>query len=211
MKHHLTTLELPLIPILRGINPSEAVAIGNVLHGAGLRVLEVPLNSPAPFESLSLLQRAFPDCLIGAGTVLTAAHVLACRDAGADLIVAPNFDAAVVSAARNAGLQVLPGVATPSEALSAFKAGASALKIFPAESVTAKVLRAWMAALPTDIKCFAVGGIDAGNMAQFLHAGAFGFGIGSALYRAGDSAEQVSAKLGPLLSAWHAAHGRHQT
>ncbi len=199
---------LPLVAILRGIRPDEADAIGDALVSAGFQTLEVPLNSPEPLRTIERLAARFPQCLVGAGTVLSPAQVAAVCDAGGRLIVAPNFDAAVTRAAIGLGLAVMPGVATPSEAFAAIAAGATTLKVFPAEGVPPAVLRAWRAVVPPEIALLPVGGISVELMGPYLDAGADGFGLGSALYRAGDDAGQVGERAVRFVDRWHALHGR---
>jgi len=178
----------PLIAILRGIKPEEVPGALKVLTGAGIRIVEVPLNSPQPLESLRLLAaQADGETLIGAGTVLTVDEVYAVAETGARLIVAPNADPAVIARAKSLGLFCLPGVATPSEAFAALKAGADGLKLFPAEALPPAVMKAWLAVLPAGTLLVPVGGISTENMAGYVAAGASGFGIGSALYKPGVS------------------------
>lgn len=196
---------LPLVAILRGLTPEEAVPIGDVLVEAGFRVLEVPLNSPRPLESIALLQQRFGDrCLIGAGTVLTPALVDDVAAAGGRLIVMPHADVAVIAAAKRAGLACVPGVATPTEAFAALHAGADALKIFPAEHVPPAVVKAWRAVLPRELALLPVGGIAPDTMAAYVAAGARGFGIGSALYAPGRDAAETSRRAIAFAQAWHA-------
>ena len=199
---------LPLIAILRGLTPHEAPAVGDALRDAGFRLIEVPLNSPDPFTTIARLARRLPQCVIGAGTVLDAAQVQAVRDSGGALVVAPNLDPGVVSRAVALDLPVVPGVATPSEAFAALKAGATALKLFPAEGIPPLVLRAWRAVLPGDVPLLPVGGIVPEVIAAYRDAGASGFGLGSALYRPGDDAEVVGKRARRFVAAWEAALGR---
>jgi 2-dehydro-3-deoxyphosphogalactonate aldolase len=183
--------KVPLIAILRGIRPDEAVAVARGLDEAGWGVIEVPLNSPQPLQSIALLAKAFPDLLVGAGTVLHAEQVHEVHKAGGRLIVAPNFNADVVRAAVDLGMPCLPGVFTPSEAFAALDAGAAALKLFPAEMIPPAAVKAMRAVLPASTQLFPVGGIGTANMAGYLAAGANGFGIGSALYTPGKGADEV--------------------
>jgi 2-dehydro-3-deoxyphosphogalactonate aldolase len=183
--------KVPLIAILRGIRPDEAVAVARGLDEAGWGVIEVPLNSPQPLQSIALLAKAFPHLLIGAGTVLHAEQVHEVHKAGGRLIVAPNFNADVVRAAVDLGMPCLPGVFTPSEAFAALDAGAAALKLFPAEMIPPAGVKAMRAVLPASTQLFPVGGIGTANMASYLAAGANGFGIGSALYTPGKGADEV--------------------
>ena len=176
---------LPLIAILRGLQPEEALAVGQALAFSGWTLIEVPLNSPRPLDSIATLAAAFPQALIGAGTVLTVQDVRNVQAAGGELIVSPNFNPAVVHEAARLGLVCLPGVMTASEAFAALDAGASGLKIFPAEMITPSVLKALRAVLPADTRVLPVGGITPDNMQPYVAAGADGFGIGSALYKPG--------------------------
>ena len=192
----------PLIAILRGVRPEEVEAIAAALEANGIRIVEVPLNSPQPMESIAILSRAFgARLLIGAGTVMTPLQVRDIAAAGGRLIVTPHADARVTHAAKQHGLLAVPGFFTPAEAFAMLEAGADALKLFPAEAASPAVLRALRAVLPPGTAVLPVGGIDASNMAGWRAAGAAGFGIGSAIYRAGDSAEAVSAKARALVAA----------
>jgi 2-dehydro-3-deoxyphosphogalactonate aldolase len=188
---HTALAAVPLIAILRGIRPEEAEAIGGALVEAGWRIVEVPLNSPHPLQTISRLAKAFPDLLVGAGTVLRPEHVHEVHKAGGRLIVAPNFHPEVVGTAVDLGLACAPGVFTPTEAFAALDAGASALKLFPAESISPAAVKAMRAVLPSSALLLPVGGITPGNVATYLAAGANGFGIGSALYKPGKSAADV--------------------
>jgi len=180
---------LPIIAILRGLGPEDALWAMDALTAAGIRIVEVPLNSPRPLESLrQLVGRAGDDLLIGAGTVLSTDDVAAVAETGARLMVAPNCDPLVIAKAKALGLAALPGVATPSEAFAALKAGADGLKMFPGEVLPPKVLKAWLAVLPRGTRLVPVGGVSLDNMADYLAAGAAGFGIGSALYKPGITA-----------------------
>ncbi len=195
-----------LIAILRGLRPGDAAGVGAALYGAGFRVVEVPLNSPEPLESVRILRRTLPpDCVVGAGTVLAPAQVAEVRAAGGQLVVLPHCDPAVIRAARAEGLWVTPGVATPTEAFAALAAGATALKLFPAEALPPEVVKAWRAVLPAGTRLVPVGGITVARLAPYLAAGAAGFGIGSAVYRPGAGAEEVGARAAALVGAWRAA------
>ena len=196
--------ELPLIAILRGMTPGEAPVVGASLIASGWGLIEVPLNSPRPLDSIAALAQAFPAASIGAGTVLTAAAVRDVCAAGGEMIVAPNFDAEVVREARRLGMVCLPGVATPSEAFAALAAGASALKLFPAEAIAPNVLKAWRAVLDARVRLLPVGGITPENIAPYRDAGASGFGIGSALYKAGIDAETLRLRALRFAAAWRA-------
>jgi 2-dehydro-3-deoxyphosphogalactonate aldolase len=183
---------LPLIAVLRGISPPEIPPVAGALTDHGFRMLEVPLNSPDPFTSIRLLADTFGErCLTGAGTVLKVADVERVAAAGGRLIVMPHADVAIIREAKRLGLVCAPGVATLTEAFAALDAGADGLKMFPAELLSAAVLKAWRAVLPKDVLVFAVGGIRPDNMAAHWAAGANGFGTGSNLYRPGASADEV--------------------
>ncbi len=206
LQRHLAPL--PLIAILRGLRPDEAQAIGAALIEAGLLALEVPLNAPEPQASIERLARAFGErALIGAGTVLEASAVEQVAAAGGRLIVMPHGDPAIIRAAKAKGLLCVPGVATPSEAFAALAAGADALKLFPAEALAPKVVKAWRAVLPKDVWLLPVGGITPEVIAGYRAAGANGFGLGSALYRAGMSAAELASTAGAFVDAWRAADG----
>jgi 2-dehydro-3-deoxyphosphogalactonate aldolase len=194
---------LPLIAILRGLRPEESVAVGSAIVDAGFRMLEVPLNSPRPLESIRLLADALGDrCLVGAGTVLRVDAVAEVAAAGGKLIVMPHADIQVIAAAKRAGLFCAPGVSTPTEAFAALAAGADALKAFPAELVTPSVLRAWRAVIPAEIPLLPVGGIEPDGMDVYRRAGASGFGIGSALYKPGRSVAEVADAARAFARAW---------
>lgn len=193
---------LPLIAILRGLTPAEAADIGDAIVQPGLRLLEVPLNSPQPLESIALLRARFPEALVGAGTVLTAQQVREVHAAGGELIVAPNFNPEVVAEAARLGLVGLPGVLTPTEAFGALAAGASGLKLFPAELASPAVVKALLAVLPAGTPLMPVGGITPSGMQVWRDAGAAGFGIGSALYRPGKSAAAVREDAASFVAAW---------
>ena len=193
----------PLVAILRGIRPGEADAIGDVLVEAGLRIIEVPLNSPDPFASIARLAQRFGDrALIGAGTVMRPGDVDRVAEAGGQLIVTPHADPALVRAAKARGMVAMPGFFTPAEAFCLLDAGADALKLFPAEAGSPAMLKALRAVLPPGTMVLPVGGMDAGTMGAWREAGAAGFGIGSAIYRPGDSAGTVAAKTETLLAAF---------
>ncbi len=192
---------LPLIAILRGLPPQDAAAVGTALVESGWSLIEVPLNSPRPLDSIAALAHAFPHVLIGAGTVLTAGAVRDVAAAGGAMIVAPNFDAGVIHEAQRLGLVCLPGVATPSEAFAALAAGASGLKLFPAEAIPPGVVKAWRAVLDPNTLLFPVGGITTGNVAAYRDAGANGFGIGSALYKVGLDANALRVNARAFAAA----------
>jgi len=192
----------PLIAILRGVRPDEVEAIGDALVEAGFTLIEVPLNSPEPLDSIARLARRFAGrAVIGAGTVLREADVAAVQQAGGTMIISPNANLRVIAASAAAGLVSLPGIATPSEAFAAIEAGATALKLFPAEAASPAVLKAMRAVLPKDLRVLPVGGIAPDTMAPWLKAGAAGFGLGSALYQVGLSAEEVGARARAFVAA----------
>lgn len=192
----------PLIAILRGVRPDEVEAIGAALVEAGFTLIEVPMNSPDPLASIARLSRGFArDAVIGAGTVLRPESVDEVRDAGGTMIISPNADPRVIARAIEAGLVSLPGIATPSEAFAALGAGATALKLFPAEGASPAVLKAMRAVLPADARMLPVGGITPEAMAPWRAAGAAGFGLGSALYRPGMSAAEVGERARAFRAA----------
>jgi 2-dehydro-3-deoxyphosphogalactonate aldolase len=183
----------PLIAILRGIKPAEALDIGAVLVEAGFCIIEVPLNSPEPFASIIKLSKEFGDkVLIGAGTVTDWEQVAKVADAGGRIIVMPHADERIVKAARQRNLYAVPGFASATEGFRMIEAGADAIKLFPAEANPPKVLKALRAVLPKEMPVLPVGGITANNMKEYWDAGADGFGLGSALYKPGDTAERVA-------------------
>jgi 2-dehydro-3-deoxyphosphogalactonate aldolase len=187
--------ECPLVAIIRGVTPDEAEAIGAALWEGGIRIVEVPLNSPDPFASIERLARSLGDrALVGAGTVLRPEQVAQVRDAGGQVIVSPNTYAPVIEAAEAAGMVSLPGYFTPSEAFEALRAGATGLKLFPAEGASPAVVKAQRAVLPKDVPLLVVGGVKPDAMQPWLDAGANGFGLGGGLYVPGQSAEETAAK-----------------
>lgn len=196
---------LPLVAILRGLPPADARATGLALTEAGFVLLEVPLNSPQALDSMAMLAEQHPEVLVGAGTVMRAADVREVHAAGGRLIISPHVDGEVVHEALRLGLACMPGVATPSEAFAALRAGAHALKLFPAEMIGPRVVKALRAVLPASVPLLPVGGIGIGNMAAYRQAGATGFGIGSALYPPGQRAEQTAQRARDVIAAWHAA------
>ena len=194
---------LPLVAILRGVTPDEVVEVGCALVDAGFAIVEVPLNSPHPLESIARLHAKFgEEILIGAGTVMSPAQVKEIAAAGGRLIVMPHGDAEVVRAAKGAGLACIPGIATPTEGFAALANGADALKLFPAELLTPAVLRSMRAVLPPTTPILPVGGISPDSMAAYVAAGAAGFGLGSALYHRGDDAGRVAANAREFVEAW---------
>ncbi|MDE2451952.1 MAG: 2-dehydro-3-deoxy-6-phosphogalactonate aldolase [Burkholderiales bacterium] len=197
--------QLPLVAILRGIEPADAEAVGLVLFEEGFRLIEVPLNSPEPFASIAAIRRALPaEALVGAGTMLAEPQVQSLREAGGELAVMPHADPALIRAAKAAGLLCVPGVATPTEAFAALAAGADALKLFPAEVAGPAALKALRPVLPKETLVLPVGGIGPSSLAAWREAGADGFGIGGALYRRGLSQETVSANARAFITAWRA-------
>jgi 2-dehydro-3-deoxyphosphogalactonate aldolase len=197
-----------LVAILRGLRPEEAPAVGDTLYQAGFRVIEVPLNSPQPLDSIGLLRQRLPsDCLIGAGTVLTPEQVIQVKDAGGQVIVMPHSDPKVLRAAKAAGLFLSPGVATPTEAFAALAEGADVLKLFPAEQMSPAVVKAWLAVLPAGTVLLPVGGITPDNMRAFVEAGVKGFGLGSGLYKPGMTAADVQDRATAYVRAWRELTG----
>lgn len=195
----------PLVAILRGVRPDEVEPIGDTLVDAGFTLVEVPMNSPDPLDSIGRLARRLEGrALVGAGTVLTPDQVDAVQQAGGQLIISPNSDLSVIGRSAQAGLISMPGYFTPTEAFAAVQAGARALKLFPAEAATPAVLKAQRAVLPKDLPILVVGGINPGNMAPWIAAGADGFGLGSALYKPGASAADVSEAAQAFVRGWRA-------
>ncbi|RZT08836.1 2-dehydro-3-deoxyphosphogalactonate aldolase [Duganella sp. CF402] len=199
---HPTT---PLVAILRGLAPAEAVDVAKVLHAAGFRALEVPLNRPGAIEAIAaIVQLNLPDTLVGGGTMLTVAHVEAVYAAGGRLLVSPNCVPAVIRRAAELGMYCAPGVATPTEAFAALDAGAHALKIFPAESVGYGGVKALKSVLPTGTPVWPVGGVSPDTMAAWVKAGATGFGIGGALYTPGVTLGQLKERAESFVNTWRA-------
>ena len=197
-----TLAEVPLVAILRGLKPEEAETIGSALLGAGIRLIEVPLNSPQPLESIALLRKLCEGkALVGAGTVLKETEAEAVAAAGGQLIVSPNMSQAVIRRAVSLGCAAIPGILSPTEAFLALEAGAAALKIFPAEMAPPSVVKAMLAVLPKGAALLPVGGISADNMAAYRIAGAKGFGIGGSLYKPGDDAAGVGVRARALVAA----------
>jgi len=197
--------EMPLAAIIRGVRPDEVSAIADALYRGGIRIIEVPLNSPDPLVSIATLAREFAGRIVcGAGTVLSTTQVQQVADAGGNIIVSPNTDPEVIKASLQAGLTPLPGFMSPSEALVATKAGARILKLFPASSVGPAYLSALRAVLPADARVLPVGGVGPDTMAVWREAGAAGFGLGSDLYRPGQSAEQTFIKAERAVAAMRA-------
>lgn len=193
LKRYLS--ECPLVAIIRGVMPDEAESIGAAIFEAGIRMIEVPLNSPEPFRSIRRLVQRFGDkALVGAGTVLDPVDVARVADEGGRLVVSPNTDHAVIHAAASANLVSLPGYFTPSEAFEALRSGAHGLKLFPAEAASPAVVKAQRAVIPKDVPLLVVGGVKPDNMQQYLDAGANGFGLGGGLYTPGLSPQEVGER-----------------
>lgn len=198
--------ECGLIAILRGIRPQEAADIGRALYATGFRIIEVPLNSPAPFKSISKLRTSLPaDCIVGAGTVYQSGQVEEVLRAGGELIVMPHCDKMVVEKAIKLGLAVIPGVATPTEAFAARAIGCSFLKYFPADHLGVSSLKAWVSVLPAETRLLPVGGITTANLTDYRKEGASGFGLGSALYRPGMTATTIADHAAKFAAAWRNA------
>ena len=193
----------PLIAILRGINPNEVLAVAEVLILAGFKAIEIPLNSPSPYESIRLLVDNYEDqCLFGAGTVVSIDQVERVKKSGGQLIVSPNTDAEVIKFAKANNMISIPGCMTPTEAMQAIHAGADGLKIFPANIVTENFFKALSSVLPENFPLFAVGGIDQTNMSDFYNCGAYGFGFGSCLYKPGDKLDDINSKAKSLVEVF---------
>ena len=204
MTHPLPDLpELPLVAILRGLDPRDAAAVGRVLFDAGWRMLEVPLNRPGALDAIRILvEMAPPDAIVGGGTMLTVAHVDAVAEAGGRLFVAPNCNPAVIAHARGAGMLCAPGVATPTEAFAALDAGAHALKLFPAEAIGPAGLKAMKSVLPQDTPLWPVGGVTPGQLPAWRAAGATGAGIGGQLFAPGVASDALAARAAAFARAW---------
>jgi len=195
---------LPLVAILRGLKPEEALEVGQAIVNSGFHILEVPLNSPDPLRSIQILAEAFPNALVGAGTITTAQQVRDIKAAGGQIIISPHLDDNVVCEAVNLGLISMPGVATPTEAFRAIALGAHGLKLFPAEMISPSVVKSMRAVLPSHVRLIPVGGIGAHNMADYRQCGASGFGIGSALYAPGNTVQAIGESAAAFVRAWHA-------
>ncbi|HMN45386.1 MAG TPA: 2-dehydro-3-deoxy-6-phosphogalactonate aldolase [Povalibacter sp.] len=201
---------LPLVAILRGLAPTRAIEVGETLFSAGLRAIEVPLNSPQPFDSIRALSNRFGDtCLCGAGTVLSIDDVQRTFDAGGRLIVSPNCDPQVIAAALRLGMTALPGVATATEAFAAIGAGATRLKLFPAATYGSRHLKALKDVLPSNVGVMPVGGVGADDIAEWLKAGAAGFGFGSELFKPAYTREEIAERAQRVVAAYRAAAGPH--
>ena len=195
---------LPLVAVLRGIRPEESEGIGRILYDAGFRLIEVPLNSPEPFASIARFRKALPDdALVGAGTVTSTGQVPQLRECGGEMVFMPHADLDVVRAAKSLGLLCVPGVATPTEAFAALAAGADALKLFPGELITPKVVKAIRAVLPKETLLLPFGGITPESMRSYVEAGAGAFGLGSGLYKPGMRGDEVAARAHAFVEAWN--------
>lgn len=195
----------PLVAILRGVEPTNCIAVAQVLLDAGFTTIEVPLNSPDPLKSIALLSERFGDkALIGAGTVTSVEQVLAVYEAGAQMIFSPNCDLEVIKTSKSLGLVSIPGCITPSEVFAALKAGADLVKLFPAGLIQPPLVKAMKEVLP-ECHLLAVGGITSSNMADYIHAGCLGAGLGGSLYKPGRSLEQISIDAKALIEAYHDA------
>ena len=192
-----------IIAILRGVTPSEVIAVTQTLYAAGVRIVEVPLNSPEPFASIELLAKNFDDkMVVGAGTVLSEQDVNLLKEHGGQISVSPDCNPATIARAVALGLEPLPGVFTPTEAFAAIRAGSKHLKLFPAEAASPLTIKAWKAVLPKHVQIHAVGGVTPENMKDWLSVGATGFGIGSALYKPGMALSKISESAHKLVTAW---------
>jgi 2-dehydro-3-deoxyphosphogalactonate aldolase len=212
MQSDTTPDETALIAILRGVAPERVIGIAEVLYAAGFRAIEVPLNSPEPFASIAALAGGVPrDCLVGAGTVLDAGDVRRTHAAGGRLVVAPNFDAEVVAEAIRMSMQVLPGIATATEAFGAIRAGAVRLKLFPAASYGPRHLQALRTVLPKGIGILPVGGVSADQIPDWLEAGAAGFGFGSELFRPDYSLADIARRAQLIVQAFRDSRRRDTT
>jgi len=199
---------LPLVAILRGIKPDEVLPIGQTLYDAGFRLIEVPLNSPQPLDSIARLAGGLPgDAVVGAGTVLDTEAACRVQQAGGQLIVMPHADVRVIALAKARGMFCMPGAATPTEAFACVEAGADAVKLFPAELITPPVVKAMRAVLPKALRLLPVGGITPDGMAAYARAGANGFGLGGALYAPGMGAADVAARARAFAAAWRDCAG----
>lgn len=194
-KFHRNMKAFPCVAILRGLEPDNALDIGQVLIENGFRMIEVPLNSPQPLKSIEILAKAYgDDAIIGAGTVLTTAAVGDVQNAGGAIIVSPNMNVKVIQETKSRGMLSAPGVQTPTEAFTAIEAGADAIKFFPGEAITPKIFKAIKAVLPPHMPTLIVGGVQPNTMEGYLKVGASGFGIGSGVFKAGNNARDVKSK-----------------
>ena len=198
--------ELPIVTILRGVTPARIEGVAGALFEAGIRAIEVPLNSPEPFKSIEILAKTFGDrCLTGAGTVLDIANVDRVADAGGKLLVTPNTNPAVIARGVEKAMTVMPGFFTPSEGFAAVAAGSRYLKLFPASSGGIDHLKAMLAVLPKSVPVYAVGGVGAANMAEWRKGGAAGFGLGSELFKPDFTDAEISERAKKCVAAWKAA------
>lgn len=205
IEHVLATGAPPIVAILRGIEPHEAVAIGDALIAAGVRLIEVPFNSPDPAGAIAALAAAHGDrAAIGGGTVITAALAETLSQAGGTFMVSPNIDPVVIARSLALGMDVLPGFLTPTEAFAAVRAGARDLKLFPGSALGSGYVKAIREVLPRDTRIWAVGGVGPANIAEFRNAGVFGIGVGGSLYQPGDTAATVGERARALVAAWTA-------
>lgn len=196
---------IPMVAILRGLTPERAPETAAALVAAGFRCIEVPMNSPEALRSIEIISRAHADCLVGAGTVLTSAEVDRVKAAGGGLVVAPNCDADVIGRALSHGMRVMPGIATPTEAFAAIRAGATELKLFPASTYGTSHLRALKSVLPHHVKVYPVGGIGSQDISSWLESGADGFGFGSELFKPAYTLAEVATRAEGLFGALWAA------
>lgn len=202
-RFHALTAQVPIIAILRGVRPDEVIGIAQGIYDAGIRVIEVPLNSPDPLTSIKMLADHFGEsAIIGAGTVLSIEDVAACYDAGGQIVVSPNMKSSVIGATISAGMISLPGCLTPTEAFAALDAGANGIKMFPGELVPPNAVKAVRAVLPGNAKLYVVGGVSAESMASYRNAGAHGFGIGGSIYKAGYSAVDAQTRAEKFVAAF---------
>lgn len=200
--------ECGIVAIIRGVTLDEVAGVGDALYEAGIRIVEVPLNSPEPFRSIAALAARFRGrMVVGAGTVLDVESVDRVKSAGGQISVSPDCNPEVVARAVDRGLVPLPGVFTPTEAFSAVRAGAKHLKLFPAEAASPRTVKAWKAVLPKDVKLYAVGGVTPANMKDWTEAGCAGFGIGSNIYKPGMNAEDVAKAARDFVAAWNSLRG----
>ena len=205
------TPKYEMVAILRGLTPERAPETGAAVVGAGFRTIEVPLNSPQPFDSIKLLAAAHPDCLVGAGTVLTVADVDRVREAGGRLVVAPNCEPDVIRHALGLGMRVMPGIATATEAFSAVRAGATELKLFPAATYGGGHLRALKSVLPKHVRVYPVGGVGSQDIAPWLGSGADGFGFGGELFKPAYTLAELTKRAQDLMLALRDAIQKNQT
>lgn len=198
-----------IVAIIRGVTLDEVAGVGDALYDAGIRIVEVPLNSPEPFRSIAALAARFQGrMVVGAGTVLDVDSVDRVKSAGGQISVSPDCNADVIARAVERGMVPLPGVFTPTEAFAAVKAGARHLKLFPAEAASPRTVKAWKAVLPREVKVYAVGGVTPGNMRDWAEAGCAGFGIGSNIYKPGMSADDVGRAACGFVAAWQELRGK---